>query len=457
MIVLDEQHLRAVLIEFLACRRQSRSHAPGLADPAALSLARAAPRLRVLRLSPVGVLPSLRCSSIRHSCGCAILYSLDRPTMRDWAWALRLTGYNVLLGALPAELYRRLYVPCNLIASGALLYWALTGRHFSRADLGLRVSTRRSVALGVSLGLAVGAPSAMALLLVGDTARYSSAAVSARSLTELVRQVCVRIPLGTVLIEEFAFRGLGPAILRTQGHTRTGAAIGSGAFFALWHLGLVPRALREPNSTRSSALLGSLAMVPLAFIAGVLLTVLRFRTASLVTPSIVHWLINSLASVALFMRRRDARPGGIDVTNANVADALASLKSQVQRSLGEHKRSMLIDSWFYNGGTVAIVIATTLATLVPSIAPAYVIVGQILTGLATILVALQRTLGAAERYTFHRQMLAGYRVIDDYITEYPLVLATDQPALLVQIRQDLLALRRREAGLPGVGAATPGT
>jgi hypothetical protein len=121
----------------------------------------------------------------------------------------------------------------------------------------------------------------------------------------------------------------------------------------------------------------------------------------------------------------------------------------------EHRTDIRIDSWFYNGGTIVIVTSTTLATVFPSILPTpYAWIAQILTAVATILVALQRTLSAAERYTFHREMLSGYRSVADAIDTFDLVPADKQQAYTEQIRRDLLALRRREAGLPGVTGAT---
>jgi hypothetical protein len=102
---------------------------------------------------------------------------------------------------------------------------------------------------------------------------------------------------------------------------------------------------------------------------------------------------------------------------------LKSLKERVENSRSRHHGDVVTDQIMYNGGTIVILFATTFATFAPSIITGSTGTGvaQVLTGLATFLVALLRALSFGERWTYNREMESGYNAILDMIDFYALV------------------------------------
>jgi membrane protease YdiL (CAAX protease family) len=114
----------------------------------------------------------------------------------------------------------------------------------------------------------------------------------------------VLIPLGTVLFEEVAFRGVLWALLRRWRGTRVATAISS-ALFGLWHvlpsLGLagdneaIGSAVGKGTSGEAISVLGTVAFTGLA---GVVFCELRRRSGSLLAPAGLHWAVNGLGVLA---------------------------------------------------------------------------------------------------------------------------------------------------------------
>lgn len=120
---------------------------------------------------------------------------------------------------------------------------------------------------------------------------------------ELVFHALVRIPLGTVLLEEVAFRAvLFGAIARDHG--MVAGAVGSSLLFGLWHL--LPSAASTADSAlgrsvlgtgRAARVRGATVAVLVTALAGVALCWLRTTSGSLLTPAMVHWATNALSLV----------------------------------------------------------------------------------------------------------------------------------------------------------------
>jgi Predicted metal-dependent membrane protease len=166
------------------------------------------------------------------------------------------------------------------------------------AALGLdRVGFARAAAVGAALGLAgamaaVGALRLVAPAIVGQPVEYAPLAQVTE--LELARHVAVLLPLGTVMPEEFAFRGvlLGGLLRRLR---QRDALIFSGAAFALWHLGVAmvtvdDTTLGSPSPWFALAVVVALAVVLLG---GSALAWIRIRTRSLATTIALHWLFNA--------------------------------------------------------------------------------------------------------------------------------------------------------------------
>lgn len=113
------------------------------------------------------------------------------------------------------------------------------------------------------------------------------------SASRLWFEALVTIPLGTVVLEELAFRGtlLGLAMRRMS--TRT-AVIGVSVLFGLWHLQGVITSTTGGVGRVALACLGTFAAT---FGAGLGFSWLRLRSGSLVAPVLAHIGTNSIALV----------------------------------------------------------------------------------------------------------------------------------------------------------------
>jgi uncharacterized protein len=110
----------------------------------------------------------------------------------------------------------------------------------------------------------------------------------------------VVIPVGTVLVEEIAFRGvLLGLVTRHRGHG-WGFALSSVTFGA-WHilpsLGLnqANAAMREVAGTGTGGQVGTvMAAVVFTSVAGLLLAELRRRSGSILAAAGLHWAVNAI-------------------------------------------------------------------------------------------------------------------------------------------------------------------
>lgn len=106
-------------------------------------------------------------------------------------------------------------------------------------------------------------------------------------------QALVAIPLGTVLVEEVAFRSALPALLMRAGAGTRAAIIGSAVLFGLWHVApSLTTAMADPARTIPVWVV-VLGTVVFTTTAGVGLGWLRHRSGSLLPPILVHLATNS--------------------------------------------------------------------------------------------------------------------------------------------------------------------
>ena len=147
--------------------------------------------------------------------------------------SLALLAWNNLVHLLPGASAG--YVPLNLAATAAVTA-AARRSGLSASDLGLR---RDRLWAGARWGGAVAAVVAGALAVAWAVPALhpllDDARVQRLSPGAVAYHALVRIPLGTVLFEEVAFRGaLFGALAPTSGRVR--AALASSAVFGLWHV-----------------------------------------------------------------------------------------------------------------------------------------------------------------------------------------------------------------------------
>ena len=114
----------------------------------------------------------------------------------------------------------------------------------------------------------------------------------------------VAIPLGTVLFEEVAFRGVLWALLARDFGVATATTV-SACLFGLWHvlpavdLARTHTSVRGPATARPGrVVLTVLATIVFTTVAGIVFAELRRDSGSLVAPIGLHWATNGLGVLA---------------------------------------------------------------------------------------------------------------------------------------------------------------
>jgi membrane protease YdiL (CAAX protease family) len=119
--------------------------------------------------------------------------------------------------------------------------------------------------------------------------------------------VLVVIPLGTVVPEELAFRGLLLALLG-RGRGVLAATLLSSGLFGLWHVvaalggGAANAAITEMvgGDAAGTAVRVAVTVVSTS-VAGVVLCWLRLRSGSLLAPVLAHWTVNGLGVIVAML------------------------------------------------------------------------------------------------------------------------------------------------------------
>jgi membrane protease YdiL (CAAX protease family) len=213
------------------------------------------------------------------------------------ALAAGLTTYNNLAGRLrwPGAWY-----PAANLGATAIALTAAAGSGLTATELGLR---RGQVAAGVRTGgpvaLALGAGWVILAAVPATRPVLGDRRVTGLSRREVAYQAMVRIPVGTVLWEETAFRGvLQAALIRVL--PRAAALATTSAVFGLWHIRPTLDALRvnQVAGSRRATLGCTAAAVAATAAAGLLLSGLRERSGSLAAPVLLHLTANSGAVLA---------------------------------------------------------------------------------------------------------------------------------------------------------------
>ncbi len=210
-----------------------------------------------------------------------------------------LAGYNNWPGPGPGGARERWYPAVNAAAAAAALGAArLSG--LGAGELGLRPDRLRC---GVRWGGPPAAALAAGWIAVAAWPR-TRPAVADRRITGLTwgqvgYQVTVRIPVGTVLWEEIAFRAVLQASLRRILPGPAAVAVASGVF-GLWHIRPTVAALRVNRvaAGRRARLAAVIAAVAGTAVAGTALAWLRDRSGSLAGPVLVHLAANCAAALA---------------------------------------------------------------------------------------------------------------------------------------------------------------
>jgi membrane protease YdiL (CAAX protease family) len=230
-----------------------------------------------------------------------------RPLLPLWlAWCLVLL-LALLLNLFNNELLARWYIVTGPVGAGLLLAVARAAG-VTWSDLGLARRTWR-VGLAWAGSIIVLVTSAYAAVAVFPPTRglFEDDRVGADSLGALLFAVLVRIPFGTVLLEETLFRGVLLGLgARTMGWWRS--AVVSSALFGLWHV-LPARGAADSNPGVIAVVdAGGGFGVPLAVAAavvgtglsGLVFCWLRLRSGSLLAPIGLHLATNSVGYLTAY-------------------------------------------------------------------------------------------------------------------------------------------------------------
>ncbi len=161
----------------------------------------------------------------------------------------------------------------------------------SRADLGLAGHALPGVAVAVGVTVVTAAASLAVLRfppLLGEPVAY--APIAAMDLARLGANVALFLPLGTVLPEELAFRGVLFGLLRRR-HGALAAILLSSLAFALWHAAVIVLTLSRTNVAAVPLfhVLGLTVAFAAVFAGGCALAALRLGTRHLAAPVVAHW------------------------------------------------------------------------------------------------------------------------------------------------------------------------
>jgi membrane protease YdiL (CAAX protease family) len=198
------------------------------------------------------------------------------------------TGWHLMTGPLAALL-------ALFVARWAGLTWPELGLGQPTLLRGTQVAVACTLAVALVYAAGVAIPFTRAAFR--DT-RYRLG-LRAALYTSLVV-----IPLGTVLFEEVAFRGVLWGLL-ARDFGVSAATVVSACLFGLWHVLPAMDLARTHTSVRGQSVAGGrrvaitvLATIVFTTIAGIVFAELRRRSGSLVAPIGLHWATNGLGVLA---------------------------------------------------------------------------------------------------------------------------------------------------------------
>lgn len=191
------------------------------------------------------------------------------------------------------------YVAVSVLTSLLLIVLARRGAGCSWDDLGLdRRWWRSGLRWGGLLAAITAAVLVIGVILPTTRPLFEDDRVRDLGGWGVLWAAFVRVTLGTVLLEEIAFRAVAPAVLATK--LQRWPAIGVAAIlFGLWHI-LPSMALHRVNPVADDTVgrfpiwmtvAGSVLTTALL---GIWFSFLRERTRSVLTPMLAHWSSNAL-------------------------------------------------------------------------------------------------------------------------------------------------------------------
>ena len=213
--------------------------------------------------------------------------------------ALALVAYNSVANTWRA-FHGWAYVPLNLVATVVVLFVGLGLFMLEPAEAGLRWAGSLP---GILVAVAAAVVSSAMLAVPRTRALLRDRRLEGVRGWDAAFMVVVRIPIGTAVLEEVAFRGVLLGAMLSAG--RTAAIVASSVAFGVWHV--VPTLeLARTNRLRARTLVVFGGVVGTG-LAGAALAVVRVETGSIIGPLIAHASVNAFgaaASIAAWRLRR---------------------------------------------------------------------------------------------------------------------------------------------------------
>lgn len=188
------------------------------------------------------------------------------------------------------------YVVAAVATTGGLAAIAWR-QNLTAADLGLGRGTWVTglmwsigivVVLGAAIGIAGRIPRLHHLFADGRVMDVPGAVTA--------RRVLLDIPFGTVLVEEFAFRGVLLALVLAETNAAWAVVVTS-LLFGLWHVSSALELHESHTATTGGSWTTVLSAVLFTGLSGVVFAVLRLWTGSLLPPAALHWAANGSSVV----------------------------------------------------------------------------------------------------------------------------------------------------------------
>ena len=216
----------------------------------------------------------------------------DRTTAALAVTILGLAAFNATRGLLPSGLH----LAANLAMAGVVLAIAAWAS-MSAAELGL---ARKDLGRGLAYGAVAFALVAIVLVVAAFIPAAKGFFDDDRAdvgVGPMLFEVLIEVPLGTVVLEELAFRGSLLALLRRR-LTVWPAVLASSLLFGCWHIGVAITSASGNAAVPDSGgglVLTVVGTVAATTVAGIVFCWLRLRSGSLVAPMLAHIATNSVA------------------------------------------------------------------------------------------------------------------------------------------------------------------
>lgn len=226
------------------------------------------------------------------------------PERRRWEVVVAVVAVLVVANIMSNRLLPAwAYVPWNLLVAVAVV--ALARRNVSHEAMGFH-RWRRGAAWGVALLVLTVAVLVVAVAMPAFHDLYSDRRVDG-GVAAWLYHAFVRIPLGTVVLEEVAFRAVLPALFAARFGVLRGSVAAS-ALFGLWHV-LPAMNLNTVNPVMAdvfgSGVGGQVAAVVFGVVgttfAGLWWCWIRYRAGSVLATMIAHVGTNSVAYTIAYL------------------------------------------------------------------------------------------------------------------------------------------------------------